>query len=297
MTSSTPVLLGNRLFYADRDSQDNFVLVTYDFSTTATKRKSTNLEFPQPGMNGAFKFDFIYTNSYPKKFYILSSTDNIDKLFLYDTVTESLTDVNLIMSTSYQLVYSYGICDGFITSSFVNVSSSMDYSVVCQKPNGFYYQSPNIYYRTPLECAGLQAIDLLTDCPSVKNNFNAFLSSTCPDSIHKVCSASFSKNPPFSCSKSISTNDIYTTLTLAQSQAGSIWGILSILIGSFLTYKYKTTPVEHYENVKAEDANENDIEAQIQQPQIELKSIKKAKKIIVCGAPASGIEIQCDWIR
>ncbi len=172
---------------------------------------------------------FMYP-TYTDVIYI-SMLDVTDQAYVTVAMNTSYNDyvaVDYVLATNYMLVYSYGVCDGKLSSSFINITSSMDFSVVCSSSNGYYYQSPNVWYETPSNCAGMQPNQLLHECAAVQQSLTALISDTCQQSITSLCKAQYNLNPPFSCTRTVGA---YPMVILANSFASSnvVWGILSLI--------------------------------------------------------------------
>jgi len=168
---------------------------------------------------------------------------------LYNSSDSSLTVVESLIVTSYTLSYSWGICDGTITDYFVDqLSSSIDFSVYCKKRDGFYYQSPNVEYFPSDRCTALAQPDEMLNCPAAETRLKSLFETTCEKSIEKVCAASFTDNPPFSCVVEVPTSFL-TALANSVSNCQIVWGALllavSYFIGKSKSKILKVEPLQH----------------------------------------------------
>jgi hypothetical protein len=160
--------------------------------------------------------------------------------FTYDTQTDTyFSNTAAAAPTHYMIAYTYGICSGETTRSLVELTFSNDYSNQCQLPStGLYYQSPNQYFAIPFGCLGIAYDKLLTDCPEVKANMAALVTSTCQASIDKVCTTQYTQNPPFACSKPITPSPL-TVISLAGSNTMALASLVATLVALFLGRRYK----------------------------------------------------------
>ena len=72
------------------------------------------------------------------------------------------------------------------------------------------------------------------DMIAVKNDY---VTSTCPDSITKVCTSAYTDNPPFSCSKDTYPTFI-TTIATAFANASGVWTFVVIFLKIMLKISY-----------------------------------------------------------
>ena len=114
----------------------------------------------------------------------------------------------------------------------------MSYDVYCKDNDGFYYQAPNIWYTTPMQCATMQPSELLRKCPEVIDNMNTLKSNTCKNSIHKLCDASYTLNPPFSCEHDVHLT-ILQILANAFSTTNAVRLIITVISSVLLVNLYK----------------------------------------------------------
>jgi len=136
------------------------------------------------------------------------------------------------------LAYTWGICDGNITRSLVEITFNNDYSNICKSPStGMYYQSPNYYHPIPFDCLGIAYDKLLTYCPSIKAKMHKLVNDTCAVSIPKLCKTQYEQNPPFSCTK-LEYSTPLTVLSLAASNTLTLFGLFSVLTYAILFYLY-----------------------------------------------------------
>jgi len=164
------------------------------------------------------------------------------KTVTYDTFTDQYFTPTVPVhtaATKYMLAYSYGICDGTLTKSLVELSGSLDYSTLCTKQNGLYYQSPNVYYPLPQQCLSIPYDKLLTECPPIAANMASLVDTTCQQSIEKVCSTQYNDNPPYTCT-TYTRSSVLTVLSLAFSTTMAIIGVVGILLTICLTQIYPT---------------------------------------------------------
>lgn len=182
-------------------------------------------------------------NGYSANFINQQSTFNFylwspsGRIFAIDQVAQTLSLVLYPTSTHYMVMYTYGVCNGAFESDFIEVSNSLDFSVVCPHPNGYYYQSPNIWVPTPAECSAMQPTELLSSCENVASSMHELVAFTCSASFDKICKASFDDNPPFSCSKQ-QTSPLLTVISLAYSNTLAVYGALSFVIATLFAFVF-----------------------------------------------------------
>ncbi len=105
-----------------------------------------------------------------------------------------------------------------------------------------YYQN-HVYITVPAACAGIytQASEVtlasLSTCSALYALTSNFTSTDCDDSVDKVCTAEYTDNPPYSCTKSVSP-DFLTTLGSALSNASALWGACALLFALSLKRIY-----------------------------------------------------------
>jgi hypothetical protein len=172
---------------------------------------------------------------------LLKAKGGTYKMVTYDAFTDTVVSSNdntAAATTHYMLAYTWGVCNGNVTRSLVELSFSNDYSNECQLPStGLYYQSENRYFAIPYSCLGIAYERLLTDCPEVKANMKSLVDSTCAASIPKVCQQQYETNPPFSCVADIFSSPL-TVLSLAASNTIALYGVFSFLAGFFIRRVY-----------------------------------------------------------
>ena len=174
----------------------------------------------------------------PEYDYLVHFSSNGSPILL-DLGSGIVKQVTYFYAGNYMLSYSYGVCNmKAINPLFVNITSAVDYSVVCQDPNGMYYQGPNVWYTVPASCAFMQPNELLNNCTEVKNSMNELKSNTCESSYSKLCTAMYDKNPPYSCTRT-TTNGWQQIVGTSFANTLLIFNILTIAIG-FALERYFT---------------------------------------------------------
>ena len=105
-----------------------------------------------------------------------------------------------------------------------------------------YYQN-HVYITVPSACAGIYSkasevtLASLSTCPALYSLISNFTSVDCDESVEKVCTAEYTDNPPYSCTKSVSP-DFLTTLGSALSNASALWGACALLFALSLKRIY-----------------------------------------------------------
>ena len=191
------------------------------------------------------EYTISYPGSTPARMLNIPGTDQIygysvtngNSAYVYDISSdtfEEATDSTTIgyYPHMYMLAYTYGVCNNEVTKGLVEVSSTLDYSIVCTSGMGYYYQSPNEFYSMPLECMTQQTLtdySSFLSCPQIQSQLDELKASTCEASIEKICTASYDDNPPFSCSRKVGLN-VFSIIGQATSNASICYTIASLLV-------------------------------------------------------------------
>lgn len=189
---------------------------------------------------------------YPSSDYMLSGTDN-EYIYFSNIVPEPYYDLATKTFGSFQnfredyltvkyiqLAYSYSICNGNISHIIIDAELESSFYDQCASFDGLYYQI-NQYIGVPSECQGYantpsQVADIL-ECPEMQILFNNFTGTHCSQTFDKVCTASYTDNPPFSCSRTLDP-DFLTAVGSAIGNASGAWAIIVILISVSLKKLY-----------------------------------------------------------
>lgn len=170
----------------------------------------------------------------------------------YDMWTDEYETTAFATPTHFMVAYSWGVCNGNVTSELIELSGTSSFANSCTEPNGIYYQSPNRYYPIPYKCLGISHSKLLTDCEEIAKEMQILVDDTCPDSIPTVCKTQYNSNPPFTCSVVIYPTAL-TVLSLSVSNTMALYGLFSAIIAIALKLVYK-----EYQPTETETALAND---------------------------------------
>lgn len=200
-------------------------------SSNNYKVKETALSYP--GNSPTVMFNIPDTD----QIFIYSGTSGYAS-YVYDISSNTFEELNGTDDTvgyyphMMMLAYTYGVCNNEITRGLVEVSSTLDYSIVCTSGMGYYYQSPNEFYAIPPECMTQQTLtnhSSFLSCPQIQTKLDELKASTCEASIEKICTASYDDNPPFSCSRKVGLN-VFSIIGQASSNASICYTIASLIV-------------------------------------------------------------------
>lgn len=177
-----------------------------------------------------FGSDFNTMTHQPDSTLFYFTSDDGTTVHKYDYTTETLITQPYATVMSYSPQYTYGLCDGKVQSTFLDTSYNSDFSFTCPAANGYYYQSPNEpWHSADPACINMSPDELMTSCPSLTTKYNALVSSTCPASYSKLCTASSLNNPPYSCTKILPANALQA-LSSAFASTHAAFYLLTLLI-------------------------------------------------------------------
>lgn len=181
------------------------------------------------------------TMTYKQNSTILYFTSNDGAIvYKYNYITGILNIQPYASIMSYSPMYTYGLCQGHIQSTFLDTSYSSDFSFTCLTPNGYYYQSPSQWYNSDPTCINMSPEELWSQCNILNITYNALVSTTCEASFNKLCSTSSKNNPPYSCTKDIPA-DILQAISSSFASSQLVFTILSLLIVFSLRFYYRTS--------------------------------------------------------
>ena len=170
----------------------------------------------------------------------------------YDMLILQYETIPFATPTHYMVTYSWGVCNGKVASTLIELTGTTSFANSCTEPNGMYYQAPNYYYPIPYSCLGISYDKLLTDCNEIATSMKTLVSDTCASSISKVCTTQYNSNPPFTCSINVYPS-VLTVLSLTVSNTLALAGFFSALAALILKSIYK-----QYEPTEAEMALTSD---------------------------------------
>lgn len=180
--------------------------------------------------------NFFLVPNQEKIVFFSVSTDRNSRVF--DIAKDSVSDIRpYMMLTDFMAAYSWSVCGTNVTKVFMAASTTLDYRNLCQEKDGFYYQSPNVYEQVPAECRFMQPGEFQKSCSAFAKRISSMADSTCQTSIHKVCSAVYLTNPPYSCTRLILPTRLQVASN-AYSGTLAVWALFITISTICLTRIY-----------------------------------------------------------